>query len=174
MSGYYTYLISSLPMLHFTAREPFSTKKFLAICSELLSCQDMDALKNSMDEGREDYAGPSPIFKIWREFEIALRNELVKIRASRKHIDASRFLRSDGYADTWITHIAASACRAQPAIEAERMLDQERWRVLDGLSIGHYFDLELLIIYGQKLLILERWERVRTADGAKLLEETLS
>ena len=50
------------------------------------------------------------------------------------------------------------------------MLDQARWAKLDELSFGHYFDLEALIIYAYKLRLLERWEKIRTADKERLLE----
>lgn len=165
MSGYYIYLISSLPMLQFGAKPPFSTEKFFSVCADLISPKDLEALKNSLKDfgvGR------------YHDFETALRNELVRIRAQRKHLDASVFLRRDGYADQWISHIAAGACRNPSVIDREKMLDLDRWRFLDELSIGHYFDIELLMIYARKLSILERWERVRVADADKLLEEVLT
>ncbi len=164
MSGYYTYLLSSLPMLHFGARPPFGMENFFSMCKELVSPEDLKALKSSLTDGAD---GP------YQDFETALRNELVKIRAHRKHLDASVFLRRDGDADQWISHIAAGACRNQSVMDAERMLDLDRWRFLDELSTGHYFDIEALMIYARKLSILERWERVRVADAGKLLEEVL-
>lgn len=165
MPGYYIYLISSLPMLQFGAKPPFSMEKFLSVCADLICEKDLEALKNSLkNEGDSRY----------QDFETALRNELVRIRAHRKHLDASDFLRRDGYADQWISHIAAGACRNPSVIDAERTLDLDRWRFLDELSVGHYFDLELLMIYARKLSILERWERVRMAHTGKLLEEVLT
>lgn len=165
MSGYYTYLISSLPTLHFGTKPPFGMDKFFSMCEKLISDEDLEALKSSLGNETEGK---------WGEFEIALRNELVKIRAARKHLDVSKFLKGDGYADQWISHLAITAYRNPSIIEAERMLDQNRWAFLDELSIGHYFDIEILMIYARKLSILERWERVRTADAGKLLEETLA
>jgi hypothetical protein len=165
MTGYYVYLISSLPVLHFGTKPPFSMEKFFAICSELIPAGDLEILKSSLeDEGEGRY----------HDFETALRNELVKIRAARKHLDAAKFLRRDGYAEQWISHAAAGAYRNPSVIGAQKMLDQDRWRFLDELSVGHYFDIEILMIYARKLLILERWEYVRTADADKLLEETLT
>ncbi|MCX5667918.1 MAG: DUF2764 family protein [Candidatus Omnitrophica bacterium] len=165
MTGYYVYLISSLPMLHFGTKPPFSMEKFFSVCAELISAADLEALKSSLNgEGEGRY----------HDFETTLRNELVKIRAQRKHLDASRFLRGDGYADQWISHAAAGAYRNPSVIGAEKMLDLDRWRFLDELSMGHYFDIEILMIYARKLSILERWERVRTADADKLLEEALT
>ncbi len=165
MSGYYIYLISSLPMLYFGAKPPFSTEKFFSICAEFISAEDLEKLKSSLkDEAESGY----------HDFETTLRNELVKIRAQRKHLDASKFLRRDGYADQWISHIAAGACRNPSVINAEKMLDLDRWSFLDELSIGHYFDIEVLMVYARKLSILERWERVRIADANKLLEEAIT
>jgi len=174
MPAYHAYLISSLPMLHFGAKPPFSTEKFLTICSELISAQESEILKTSLNNDTENYNGSVTTLKKWREFEIALRNELVKIRSSRKHIDPSKFLRKDGYTDLWISHIAISAHRNQSVIDAEKELDRARWRLLDDLLAGHYFDIDFLIVYGQKLLILEKWEKIRTANAGVLLEEALS
>ena len=45
---------------------------------------------------------------------------------------------------------------------------------MDELATGHYFDLDFLISYALKLLILERWERINSADKPRLLEEVLN
>jgi hypothetical protein len=58
-------------------------------------------------------------------------------------------------------------------LDAEKILDETRWKVLDELATGHYFDLDLLITYAYKLLILQRWESIRSADGMILLEQAL-
>ncbi|MCX5666448.1 MAG: DUF2764 family protein [Candidatus Omnitrophica bacterium] len=165
MSGYYIYLISSLPVLHFGTKPPFGMEKFFSMCAGLISSDDLEALKSSLKDDGEDR---------YHDFETALRNELVKIRAQRKHLDASKYLRRDGYADGWISHIASGAYRNPSVIDREKMLDLDRWRFLDELSIGHYFDMDILMIYARKLSILEKWERVRTADAPKLLEEALT
>jgi len=152
-------------MLQFGSKPPLSMERFFATSAELIPAEDLEMLKRSLqDEGDGRY----------HDFETALRNELVKIRAQRKHLDASRFLRKDGYADLWISHIAASTYRNPSVIDRERMLDQERWRFLDELSLGHYFDIEALMIYARKLSILEKWERVRRADADKLLEDAIA
>ena len=165
MPGYYIYLISSLPTLQFGARPPFTMEKFFSTCAELISPEDMETLKGSVTDSGEGR---------YHDFETALRNELVKIRAQRKRLDAAKFLRRDGYADQWIAHIAAGAYRNPSVIDREKALDLERWKFLDELSMGHYFDIELLVIYARKLSILERWERARRADADKLLEEALT
>jgi len=102
-----------------------------------------------------------------------LRNELVKARALRKKVDPARFLRHDTHFDMNITHIAQAALRQASILEAERYLDLERWKALDEISRGHYFDLDFLLVYGLKLAILERWVKIEAADKAELAGNVL-
>ena len=160
--AYYTYLISSLPMLHFGMKPPFSFEKFIERCQGLIPEAEIKALKSGA--GLEQ----------WQAFDKELRNELVRVRAARKHKAPEKYLRKDGYVSPYIVHIAMSAIRNTSILEAEKILDEERWQALDGLSFGHYFDLDFLLIYAQKLLILERWARIRLADKPDLLKQALS
>lgn len=174
MAAYYTYLISSLAMLHFGMKPPFSFEKFIGICSKLIPEKDIAILDSipkiqpGLDKGRQ------PTLMLWQGFEIALRNELVKIRASHKRIDPLQFMRQTNYSDFSLVHMAMQAQRNPSILEAEMALDQQRWYFLDGLSLGHYFDLDALIVYALKLLLLERWEKINSADKTKILEETLA
>lgn len=172
MANYYVYLISSLPMLHFGARPPFSFLRFLEICQDKISQEDMDIITLATDA--YTYQGSQPTLKKWQAFERALRNELVKIRASRKHLEPLKYLRGDAYIEPYIAHIAMTAHRTPAILEAEKILDQGRWYILGELSVGHYFDLDMLIIYALKLLILERWEKINSADKSLLLQEVLN
>ncbi|MFH0936022.1 MAG: DUF2764 family protein [Candidatus Omnitrophota bacterium] len=159
-------------MLHFGAKPPFTFAKFLEICQDKIPESDAGIIK-SLAEGYASEVS-HPALKRWRDFDTGLRNELVKIRAARKHVDYLKYIRGDEYIEPYITHIAMSAYRAPSIPEAERLLDWERWRILDELAAGHYFDLDFLIIYALKLLILERWERINSADKPRLLEEVLN
>ena len=48
-----------------------------------------------------------------------------------------------------------------------------RWKALEELALGHYFDVGVLITYAYKLMILQRWENIRSAEGMILLEQAL-
>jgi hypothetical protein len=63
-----------------------------------------------------------------------------------------------------------AAYRSASILEAEKILDQARWNFLDALSFGHYFDFDYLLVYGLKLKILERWEKIQKADKEILLQ----
>jgi len=175
MTNFYPYLIASLPMLHFGMKPPFSYEKFLERCRGLICAEDWALLSGLPDRGeiiRENLCQPAA--RKWLSYDAALRNELVKVRASRRHIQPQKYLRPDGYAGPAITHIALAAQRNPSILEAEKFLDAERWKALDEISCGHYFDLDALVVYAYKLRILERWESVRLADKQALLEKALA
>ena len=171
---HYIYLISSLPMLHFGTKPPFSFARFVSMCHSLIPDEDIDMIKTITLDGAYSYKGEQPTLRKWRSFDTALRNELVRIRAGRKHIDPSKFLRGEDEAEISINHIAINAVRNPSILEGERMLDQARWHTLDEFSIGHYFDIDILIIYAIKLLMLEKWERMASSDKLKLVEEAVA
>jgi len=163
-------------MLHFGSKAPFSFEKFINICEGLISDKDIEILKASPQVDKyTDKVTQLPTLEKWRKFDTALRNELVKIRSSRKRIDPTKYLRGEsGYTESFISHSAMNAYRNPSVLEAEKTLDQERWRQLDELSAGHYFDIDFLIIYGLKLLILEKWGIIRSADNSRALEDVLT
>ena len=172
MADFYVYLISSLPMLHFGMKPPFSFDRFLKTCRDKISDEDIRIVESARDIIL--YAGEQPALKQWSSFDAALRNELVKIRAAYRHLDPFKYLRGQDYIESYLVHIAMNAHRTPSVIEAEKFLDLQRWHKLDELAVGHYFDLDFLVCYSLKLLILERWERINTADKPKLLDEVLN
>jgi hypothetical protein len=161
-------------MLHFGAKPPFSFEEFFKVCQGLIPDSDIELLKTVSITGEYLYETSQPTLKKWFIFDTALRNELVKIRAARKRIDPVKYLRRQEYAEPMISRIAMNAQKNPSLPEAERMLDRERWQALDDLAAGHYFDIDFLIVYALKLMMLERWERVRTADKSRLLQEAIA
>jgi len=115
-----------------------------------------------------------PVIKGYLAYEAGLRNAVLRVRASRQHLDPSRYLRPGGDTGAALEHLALASHRHPSPLEGERMLDAGRWQALEHLSFGHYFDLGVLIIYAYKLIILERWEKICSADKNVLLEGALS
>ena len=169
MSAYYTYLISSLPMLSFAAKLPFSLEDFFVKCKSLIPETKIELLGNICDQEiyftniqTDDTLGK------WANFEIALRNELARQRAKRKKIDPLKYVRLPDSPQAYISHLALAAYRSTSILEAEKILDLARWNFLEFLSFGHYFDFDFLLIYALKLKILERWEKIQKADKENL------
>jgi hypothetical protein len=174
MPAYYTYLISSLPELNFSAKPPFGLKEFFARCRELIPEKEYAILETACgQDGYLIHRGVESLNR-WINFEIALRNELARARAARKKIDPLKFLRLPDEPEASISHLALSAYRNLSVLEAEKMLDQARWEFLEELRFGHYFDLEQLLIYGLKLKLLVRWDKIQSADKEQLLNAAIA
>lgn len=161
-------------MLIFNGQLPLSFEKFLQLCQGLIPDRDIEIIKITSEKTDYVYKGKQLVLKKWFSFETALRNEFVKIRASYRHIDPVPYLRQDGDTGFSLFHAVMSAHRNPSLLDSERALDQERWNFLEELERGHYFDLDFLIVYALKLLILERWERINAADKIRLMEGVLT
>jgi len=169
MGAYYTYLISSLPMLNFSTKLPFSLEDFFSKCKGLIPETKIEILRNAcyqetylLNTAADDTLGK------WANFEIALRNELARSRARRKKIDPLKFVRFPDSPVAHISHVAMAAYRSTSILEAEKILDLARWNFLESLSLGRYFDFDFLLIYALKLKILERWDKIQKADKESL------
>ncbi|MCG2714569.1 MAG: DUF2764 family protein [Candidatus Omnitrophica bacterium] len=175
MPNYYIYLISSLPMLHFATKPVLSLKGFLNSCAELVNQPELALIQQaiSTDAYALGVSGSGALLK-WKEFDKALRNELARARAIRKKVPVEKFLRQAGQSDMNIIHIAQAAIRRTSILEAEKYLDLKRWEALDEISSGHYFDLDFLLVYALKLVILERWEKINFSDKTGIIEKVLS
>jgi hypothetical protein len=174
MADFYPYLIASLPMLHFGMKPPFSFERFIEICSPLIPEKDCHLLRDLPQP--EEYAkiGISHrTIQKWIDFDVALRNELVKIRATKKHVEPGPYLRFEMYIGSSLSPTIMAVNLSSPIPDIEKILDETRWKALEELATDHYLDLDFLITYACKLLILQRWEKVRSADGAILLDHVL-
>ena len=159
-------------MLWLHLKPAITSQYFLDTCADLVTREEFTILKGIL-EGElpeSSYA----VLKQWSDFEGALKNELVRLRSGRKRKDPARYLRQNNYWSSEIPHIAMAAYKNTSILEAERILDSQRWRFLDNLSFGHYFDFEFLIIYALKLRIIQRWERIRISHRQELLERALN
>jgi len=156
----YYYLIAGLPMLQFGMKPPISYSDFLEECAQGLSQDEISALK-------EDKIF---LLKKWKNFDKVLRNELVRTRAVKKGKDPNNYLRASEGIDPFIAPLAHWAANQDSPMEAEKHLDKIRWEKIEEFKSGHYFDMEYLAAYGLQLQILERWDRINSGDGMKILE----
>ena len=174
MASSYPYLISSLPMLHFGAKPPFTFEDLLETCQGLIPDKDFSVVSLCANEALWEQDVSQETLRAWIAFEVGLRNELVKIRSGRRKINPERYLRNDGSDDTQLYHIAMNSHRILSLIESEKFLDQARWQRLDELNFDHYFDLDALVVYALKLQILWRWEKIARVNKQEILEKVLS
>ena len=161
-------------MLNFSSRPPLSLEDFFTKCKGLIPEAEIALLRNVCDnhDGSLFVTATDNLSK-WLKFEIALRNELVRARAARKKIDPLKFIRFPDDPEAYISHVAMVAYRSISVLEAEKILDQERWNFLESLSFGHYFDFDFLLVYVLKLKILERWDKIEKADKEHLFNQVV-
>ncbi|OPY39128.1 MAG: hypothetical protein A4E35_00362 [Methanoregula sp. PtaU1.Bin051] len=174
MAEFYPYLVASLPMLHFSMKPPFSSEQFLERCCPLIPEKDGQVLRSlphpeDFGETRTRHS----LIRQWIAFDTALRNELVKMRAARKRLEPKTYLRPENFTGSLSLPTGMAAILSASPLDAEKALDEARWKALDELATGHYFDLDFLITYAIKLRILERWEKIRRAEGTALLNQAL-
>jgi hypothetical protein len=175
MADFYPYLIASFPMLHFGMKPPFSFERFLGECQPFMPEKDFKILSTlPLPEEYQVKGKGHPLVQTWIEFDTALRNELVRIRVARTRREPAAYLREGVYGDSSLGPAVMAAGTSTSLPGAEKNLDELRWKKLDELATGHYFDLDFLITFGYKLMILERWERIRTAEGRILLAQALA
>jgi len=174
MPTYHIYLLASLPMLQFQGQVPFSFEEFLRRCDGLIGEKDIAFLRRASGPQGCEGAQAIPVLKRWHSFECGLRNELAKVRAQKKGLDAHQYIRQDGGADFSVVSVVRRALKTVSPIEAEKMLDEARWHYLDELALGHYFDQEILFTYALKLLINIRWQNIKDADPSECIEQTIT
>jgi len=158
-------------------KSPIEFDRFLQLANDLIPRKELAVLKNCADILKEPGKVKNKtegIVKAWHDFEFGLRNELVKIRAKRLHKDAAAYLRNYLEADVSFVHKLNEVVRQPQPLEAERLLDILRWSKLDELCFGHYFDIEFLFVYAQKLLILKRWDAIRNAQKEQLFNSVVT
>jgi hypothetical protein len=170
MKNSYYYLIASLPMLQFEMKLPFYFESFLEKCRSELRQNDINILARASIEPSIDIDDRLPLLREWKSFNRSLRNELARTRAVKKGKDPDKYLRGNGGVDPFIAPLVHWAVNQDSPMEAELYLDKIRWEKIEELKTGHYFDIEYLTAYGLQIKILERWHRVNSGEGAKVLE----
>ena len=155
MSQYY-YTVSSLPYLKYDSKPPLNIDSFLDICRQECTKRDLFLLQQTrLIPDCQD----SPCFyllKLWYSWEANLRVEIAFLRSRKKELSISK-----QYEISWseipeAKQIAHINFLQDSPLSAEEGLNIARWTFLDNLELNHHFDIEKLIIYKLKLLLLLR------------------
>ena len=173
MQEQYYYVITSLPYLSL-GEEPYIRKDdFLADCKSYLKRTDFNMLESvSLFDAEENDVHPGVIRRFFR-WERGIRNVLVRLRAKSLGLEPDEFIR-DEIVEHSQTLLAEDAFNANSPLMAEEILNKARWRYLDELEFGHYFDIERLVIFFIKLQILERISSFDDEDGMERLNAIVS
>ncbi len=154
----YWYLASTLPSFPFDAPPPMSIEDFDTLCRRLAEPEDISLL-NAVDAVREGNSAAgvdrSQFLTQYLEWERGVRNALVQLRARELKWPADSFTR-EGVAPVSAAQAAQSVFSVSDPLEAELLLERERWNAIEALSALSAFDLDYLLAYKLKLLIATR------------------
>ncbi len=169
--AHYYYTIATLPFFSYDAAPAVSVDDFLSLAKESMTSSAYTELSCArLDISDQEVKSLPSFIKPWYRFELSLRNALVRMRASRLGKDSGQFLR-EGEEETGIEEIIREVSSQSTPLLAEDVLNRARWSKLDELEVGHYFDLQRMMILYLKVQLLERKHCFREESGTTEFEE---
>lgn len=177
----YHYIITGLPELfpEFPAR-PFSYEDTAAAIREQLSRQDrrkVDWLEYGFDPSNLSHyfyhavsRQKSVLLKEYFRFDKDLRNASVKfISNTDGKRELEKFMVSPAepsplFESSYIENIF----KTDNLMERELSIDRYRWAKISEITLGHYFDIEVILGFLAKGMIVRRWQALDAKSGAVL------
>jgi len=145
MASYY-YLLSSLPTLSSDRDMPITYEQFLLNCAGNVSEKKYEMLENLTVSSTE-----GPLIREWAATYGLLMKELNAQRKSRLGQSVTGSEKDGGN-----TQVIAAVLAAGNPLEAEQILLDHEFELLDTLIGMHMFDDYVLFGYAMKLKLLER------------------
>ncbi len=196
MAQYY-YAVAALPGISLDSEPPWSLEGFLEFAEAQLTSSDFELLSRARLEpedvrqeldplrsGEEQQAvstesdaqsvetvAGSGAAAHWATFEMALRNALVRARTDDPNRQNAYTRKSDSPEDSQIHEIVREAHAAANPYEAERILDKARYSFLEELEVGHFFDIDRLVVYYLKLQLVTRRAQQTSENGRRVFEQ---
>ena len=168
MGKSYYYFAASLGMISFDHKSPMTVEKYLDLSKGFLSDDDYVSMERLHIGEIETIQTSSQALNQWIAFEKTLKNEITAFRAKQMRKNPADHIRGDSFRDYSLQNVINQASRKENLLEAEKNIDNIRWQFLEGLELGHYFDIDFLYIYGLKLKILERYISISASRGAEV------
>jgi hypothetical protein len=171
MANTYYYFSATLPFLQFKDSLPFSVEEFLRQAEGILSEDDYAfvtaLLSNQIDLSEIKNDLYIKIFQQNQDF----RNALAAFRAERAGKDALDYVRGSKFKSAYLDEVFHQAAKEHDLLQGQRLIDQAYWSYLEELEMGHFNDLIFISVFGLKLKVLERYERVESNEGRDKFEE---
>lgn len=172
MSQYY-FLVASLPSLTYDTAVAHTPQQFLEMVREHATASDYEAVRSASIDAPAGIDARYDSVRQWQRFETGLRNALVRLRTPAKGVEADSYLRRDpdgrDYTDlSGVTEAARAAVSEVSPLTGEHDLGKARWAFLDELEVGHFFDVEKLIVYYLRLQLIARLRQLNRDDGERL------
>jgi hypothetical protein len=164
----YYYTLAALPFLQYEDKAPFSTEEFIAVCRGNIAQEDVELLQRVQLEPADPLG--NPFLAEWYGWELALRNELVKLRAGKLGLEVNEHLR-EGEFYTGVFDVAREAFSQDSPLDGEEVLNRARWRKIDEMEVGRFFELSNLIAFSLKLQLLLRKDHFTPQQGREKFDQ---
>jgi hypothetical protein len=169
----YYYLVASLPLLFYDSVSIPSHEDFLVTCRQHITPRHYRLLVSAGTTDLQAGVAGCRILDLWRRWEISLRNELVRLRAKNRGSNAESYLvESPGVLAPQA--VAREAYAQDSPLQGEDTLNRARWGYLDELEVGHYFDIEKILVYALRLQVLARKALFDADRGRELFDKVYS
>ena len=173
MAQYY-FAIAALPQLFFDSEAFPSSVELMAFCREHVNAREIGFLERAAkalaDDIQDDNLHTLDDFRLWLKWDLSLRSDLAVLRAQALGWEIEQYQETHRELGTF--EIAREAMMQASPHEGEEIIDRARWKYLDELEVGHYFDIEKLLIYLLKVAILERRSQFTQDGGTASFQET--
>ncbi|MDR2589053.1 MAG: DUF2764 domain-containing protein [Spirochaetales bacterium] len=162
----YFYTVSALPHLGPDSPPVLSRGDFLGLCNVTLSGEDWAVLLEARLQNPDARETGNATLDFWFAWDRSLRAELAKLRAGKKGFETESY-NQYGLAAQSAADAARSAFGEASPAEAEKLLFQARWAMLDELESRHIFDFDKIIVYYLRLQLAELKQQRNKAEGEK-------
>ena len=185
----YEYIIASLPVLQAGYRGPLDADSIVEEIHELLSESDAAALQLVLDGWKSDslseefYANAAKSRNAFIQgyflYDRQLRNAKVtwlnKTLGRPEGQDIIPAPGADSAEEDFEDQArAAEVLAGTDILERERGMDSLLWERIDGLTIMHVFDLDVILGFAAKLQIVDRWLKLDENTGRELFARLVS
>ena len=157
-NGFY-YLISSLPEL-FLDKKPLITQgSLLEECAKWLSPEQMKTLQDIAVLNTDFSSEKENLSDQWKTFDMALLSQLANVRSFRKQ-------KLQVVPEIMVQDIE----KETDPLKKEYIIAQKQLEYLSEIVQGHEFDLDYVMVYYLKLLIIERINSFNKEKGQEVFQ----
>jgi hypothetical protein len=165
----YYYLVATLPFLFYDTEKLLPVDGLLDLCRQHVSPGHFRLLSSAATADLRPSVPSCRTLDLWRGWEASMRNELARLRAKKRGFEAEQYL-VDATENMDAQQAAREAFDQESPLEAEDALNRARWTYLDGLEVGHYFDIDKILVYALRLQILQRKALFDAQKGREMFD----
>lgn len=167
--SFYSFLQAQLPLLSLDGKLPLNPGELADYVRPWLPPAEAEVLASLAAGEWPDH----PVVTAFRQFDTALRNQLVQLRAARLNRDPGESLRGPDRPDPFVRQQLTDLAKDDNPEVVEKQLDQLRWQFIDQKTALDTFNFSFLIGYMLKLKLANRWAELDEQLGRQILQDAL-